>query len=204
MTVTNLAVNQTISLAGILNTKLEKPILQSEVGLDVLATLTKHAIRWDEFSLKHNNDGSFKAGIITTADISPTLAILGTQLANHQNYRKSSIANPSATAATNGTAVVLTPPTGYVSMVPMACDVVFAGTFGAETVTANITVTFSDNTTASVTKTATAVGTASLTNSDLMTLSKDAVYIEQISVVSQSTIASSAVTVTLNHYGLYL
>lgn len=70
MTVTNLAIGQQVNLATIFNTKLEKPILQSEMGLDVLASATKQAVRWDEFSLKHNNDGSFKAGIIATADIS--------------------------------------------------------------------------------------------------------------------------------------
>lgn len=71
MTTTNLALSQQISLAGILNTKLEAPILQSEMGLDTQATATKKAVRWDEWSLKHNNDGSFKAGVITQ----PTMKI---------------------------------------------------------------------------------------------------------------------------------
>lgn len=71
MTVTNLAAGQVVGLATILNTKLEKPILSSEMGLDVLASATKQAVRWDEFSQKHNNDGTFKAGIITQ----PTMKI---------------------------------------------------------------------------------------------------------------------------------
>ncbi len=120
------------------------------------------------------------------------------------NYKKSSLANPSATAATNGTAVVLLPATNYSSMFPEAIDVVFGGTFGAETVTATVKVTYSDNLTATVSKTATAVGTTSFANSDIMSLVKDGVYIKEIDVYSQSTIADSAATVTFNHAGFYL
>jgi len=81
MTVTNLAIGQQVNLATILNTKLESPILQSEIGLDVAATVTKKAVRWDEFSLKHNNDGTFKAGIIATVNVAD-LAITTDKLVN--------------------------------------------------------------------------------------------------------------------------
>lgn len=182
MSVTNLAIGQQVNLATILNTKLEKPILQSEMGLDVLATLNGQAIRWNEYTLRHNNTGTLK----------------------NTMYKKNSVASPSATANTYGTAITLAPITNYTGLFPNGIDVVFGGTFGSETVTANITVTFSDTTTALVNKTATVVGTSSLTNSDLMTLSKDGVYITQIVVQSQSTIASSATTVTFNHFGLYI
>jgi hypothetical protein len=86
----------------------------------------------------------------------------------------------------------------------MAIDIVFGGTFGTETVTATVTVTYSDATTASVTKTATATGTSSFSNSDMMTLIKDGVYINKLSVKSKSTIASSLTTVTFNHCGFYM
>ena len=220
MTVTNLAVAQQINLATVLNTKLEKPLLQSEMGLDVAATAIKQAVRWNEFTAKHDNAGNFKAGIINQADVALTTSATATQkpirwdeftkrhnndgTIKQLNYKKSSIANPSATAATNGTVVDLIPATNYSALNPMAVDVVFGGTFGTETVTADITVIYSDATTATITKTATAVGTTSLTGTDLMTLAKDGVYINKISVKSKSSIASSTATVTFNHFGIYL
>lgn len=204
MAITNLAVGQQINLAGILNTKLEAPLHQSEMGLDAMATALGEAIRYDEFSLKHNNNGTFKAGIIANADISATASITSNKLAIQSNYKKGGVSNPSATANTDGTMVTLLPATNYVSMFPQAVDVVFGGTFGAETVTATVNVTYFDATTTMVTKTATAVGTTSFTNSDLMSLIKDATYIKQIDVYSQSTIASSTATVTINHCGFYL
>lgn len=69
MTVTNLAINQQVALATILNTKLEAPILQSEMGLDTQATATRKAVRWDEFTIKHTDAGAFRAGIIATDDL---------------------------------------------------------------------------------------------------------------------------------------
>jgi len=36
------------------------PITQVKMGLDVVASATGKAVRWDEFSLKHNNNGTFK------------------------------------------------------------------------------------------------------------------------------------------------
>jgi len=220
MTVTNLAVAQQINLATVLNTKLEAPLLQSEMGLDVAATATKQAVRWDEFTVKHDNAGNFKVGIINQADVALTTSATATQkpirwdeftkrhnndgTIKQLNYKKSSIANPSATAATNGTVVDLLLATNYSALNPMAVDVVFGGTFGTETVTADITVTYSDTTTATVTKTATAIGTTAFANSDLMSLIKDGVYINKISVKSKSSIASSTATVTFNHFGFYL
>lgn len=202
MTVTNLANGQQVNLASVLNTKLEKPVLQSEMGLDAQASAAGMAVRWNEFSNKHNNDGSFKG--IVDGDISNSAGVKASKLAIRQLYKKSSLANPSATSSTYGTAVTLAPVTGYSSLVPIAIDCVFGGTFGSETVTAEVTVTYSDSTTASVTKTATATGTTSFTNSDIMSLMKDGVYITQIAVQSQSTIASTTATVTFNHAGFYL
>jgi hypothetical protein len=60
MTITNHAVGESINLATTLNTKLEAPVLQHEMGLDAVASASGNAVRWNEFSLKHNNDGSFK------------------------------------------------------------------------------------------------------------------------------------------------
>jgi len=276
MTVTNRAIGEQINLAEVLNTKLEAPIRQSEMGLDVAASATGQAVRWNEFSLKHNNDGSFKSGIIKGADIanatitadnianatitatqiadeaitgtkianatitadnianatitadnianntitatqiadeaitnnqiSATAAIQASKLAIQKLYNKSSVANPSNTADTDGTVVDLLPPTGFLSLVPLGMNIVFEGTFGTETetVTANVTVTYSDSTIASITKTATAAGTVTLNTTDFLSLIKDGVYINKISVKSQSTIDNSAVTVTFNHYGFYL
>lgn len=218
MTITNHAVGEQINLATVLNTKLEKPILQSEMGLDAQATSTGQSVRWDEFSLKHNNDGSFKG--IDQADIKLTASATATQKPvrydewskRHNNdgtlkqiiYKKSIASNPSATANTYGTAVDYSVTANYSSLLPHAVDVVFGGTFGTETVTAQIVVTYSDATTTNITKTATAAGTTSLTSSDIMSLIKDGVNITKLSVSSQSTIASSTATVTFNHYGIQL
>lgn len=202
MTVTNLATGQSINLASTLNTKLEAPLHQSEMGLDAAASSTGQAVRWDEFTVKHNNNGSFKG--IVDADISGTAAIQSSKIASQKMYNKSNAANPSATANTYGTVVNITPLTGFSSLVTLGMNIVFGGTFGTETVTANVTVTYSDSTTASITKTATATGTTTLNTTDFLALVKDGVYINQISVKSESTIASSTATVTFNQYGFYL
>jgi hypothetical protein len=143
-------------------------------------------------------------GTLTGAQISSSAAIAASKLNIRHNYSKSSTSNPSATAATYGTAVNLTPASGYGSLFPIAMNIVFGGTFSSETVTANITVTYGDATTASLTKTATATGTVTLTSTELMGLVKDGTYITQVSVESRSTIASSAATVVFNHCGFYL
>ena len=201
-----------------LSTKLESPINQAQITLTTQATTTGKAVRYDEFSVKHNNDGTFK-GVDqedmnltnqATANSKPIRYDEFTKRHNNDgtikqiNYKKSSIANPSATANAYGTAVTLTPLTNYTGIYPMAIDIVFGGTFGSETVTAQFTVTYSDSTTALITKTATATGTVSLTNSELMSLIKDGVYITQTSMQSKSTITSSAVTTTFNRAGIYL
>lgn len=202
MTITNRANGEQINLAQVLNSKVEAPILQTEMGLETQASATKQAVRWDEFSVKHNNDGTFKG--IADTDVSATAGIQAKKIAMQKMYKKSSVSNPSATAVTYGTAIDLIPVNGYASIVPRHCDIVFGGTFGSETVTAQIVVTFNDNNTLSLTKTATATGTVSLTGTDWINLTKDGVYITKFSVNSQSTINSSAVTVTFNHIGFYL
>lgn len=240
MSKTNHAIGEQVNLAEILNGKLESPILQAEMGLDAQANAngqairyeefavkhnadgsfkgidqgdmklssagiaTQKPVRWDEFSVKHENNGNFKSRIIQNEDINDNAGIAASKLAIHNNYKKNATANPSATANTDGTTVTLMPPTGYLSLNPLGVDIVFAGTFGAETITATVKVTYGDLTTATLEKTATAVGTTSLNNTDLMQLIKDGTYIKQIDVYSKSSIASSAVAVTFNHFGFYL
>lgn len=183
MTVTNYSVGQTINLTNVLNSKLEKPILQTEMGLDIQATGTKQAVRWDEFSARHNNVGTIK----------------------QQMFNKSGNANPSATVNNYGVAITNIPPTNYTSVLTLGANIVFGGTFGSsETVTLQKTVTYSDGTSTSITKTATASGTVTLSVSDFLTLVKDGVYITQTSYQSQSNIANSQVTVSVNRYGMYL
>lgn len=220
MTTTNRAIGEQVNLATVLNGKLEAPILQSEMGLDAQATATGKAVRWDEFSVKHNNDGSFKTGAINQADVALTTQATATQkpvrwdewtkrhndtgTIKQQMYKKSQASNPSATIDTYGAAVTNTPATNFTAILPLGVDIVFGGTFGAETVTAQIVVTYSDATTATLTKTAVATGTTTLTATDLMGLVKDGVYITQSSFNSKSSIASSTATVTFNRYGLYI
>ena len=240
MAKTNLAIGEQVNLPEVLNKKLESPVLQEEVGLNAQAsqngqavryeeftvkhnadgsfkgidqedmnltsqaTATKKPVRWDEFSLKHENNGKFKSGIIQNVDVNDNADIVASKLAIHNNYKKNATANPSATANTDGTTVTLMPPTGYLSLNPLGVDIVFAGTFGAETITATVKVTYGDLTTATLEKTATAVGTTSFNNADLMQLIKDGTYIKQIDICSKSSIASSAAAVTFNHFGFYL
>lgn len=221
MTVTNIASGQSINLATTLNSKLESPIKTSEVGLDAQATATGQAVRWDEFSQKHNNDGTFKTGVVDqpTINLSTSATANGkavrrdefsvrhndTGTVKQQMFNKSGTANPSATANTNGSATVNSPATNYTAIVTLGVNLIFGGTFGgSETVTCTKTVTYSDSTTATLTKTATALGTISFTNSDFLTLVKDGVTITQSSWATQSSIANSQVTVTVNRYGLYL
>lgn len=218
MTTTPHAVGESINLATVLNGKLEAPVLQADMGLDTQAAATKQAVRWDEFSNKHNNDGSFKG--IDQGDMNLTAQATATKkpvrwdefsvrhnnggTLKHQMFNKSTTANPSATANTLGTATSNTPPTNYTALATLGVNLVFGGTFGAETVTVTKTVTYSDGTTASLTKTATATGTTTLNTTDFLALTKDGVYITQSSWQSQSTIANSAVTVTVNRYGFYM
>jgi hypothetical protein len=183
MTVNNVATGQQYNMASLFNSKLEAPLHQSEMGLDAVASATGQAVRWDEFSIRHNNTGTLK----------------------HQMFNKSTTANPSATANTNGTAVTNTPPTNFTAINTQGVNLVFGGTFGgSETVTVTKTVTFSDNSTLTLTKTATATGTVTFTTTDFLSIVKDGLYITQTSYASQSNIASSAVTVTVNRYGFYM
>lgn len=218
MTNTPHATGESINLATWVNTKVEAPLLQSEMGLEAAASATKQAVRWDEFSQKHNNDGTFKG--IDQADMKLSAQATASQKpvrwdefsARHNNdgtikqqmFNKSTTANPSATANTLGVATLNTPPANFKALATLGVNLVFGGTFGSETVSCIKTVTYSDGTTASLTKTATAAGTVSLTVADFLALVKDGVSIVQSSWQSQSTIASSLATVTVNRYGFYL
>lgn len=164
----------------------------------------------DKFSIIHNEDGSFRTGIINDADVSNSANIQASKLAIRKNYKKKSIANPSPEANKDGVVNNLTPVNGFSALVPMAMDIVFGGTFSNETVTAKIVITYSDSTTLTVARTATSTETVtvnqtvSFTSTDMMELIKDEVYITKVAVSSQSNIDKSAATVILNHYGLYL
>lgn len=221
MTLNPLAVGQTVNLTTEFNKKVELPIIQSDMVLDVAASATGQAVRYDEFSQKHNNDGTFKTGAINQADINLTSSATATGKpvrrdefsARHNDtgtvkqmmFNKSGTANPSATVNTPGTATTNTPVANYTALATLGVNLVFGGTFGgSETVTVTKTVTYSDSTTATLTKTATATGTTTLSTTDFLALVKDGLYITQSSWTSQSNIASSAVTVTVNRYGFYM
>lgn len=175
-----------------------------KINLTTVPTTTGKAIRWDEFSVVHNNDGTLKSTIIGNTEVKDNAAIVSSKLAIQKMFKKTSIIVPSATLDTYGTEVTLLPTTGYISIVPLMFDVVFGGTFGTETVTVDITVTYSDDLTSTITKTATAIGTVSLSNSDIFSLVKDNVYIKKMAFKSKSSIASTTATTTLNYYGFYL
>ena len=73
------------------------------------------------------------------------------------------------------------------------------GTVGtSETVTLEIIVTFSDATTATVTHAFTATGSYQLTQAEITSLTKDAVYITQTSVASMSSLTATSATTSAN------
>src|SRR5690606_28979547 len=114
-------------------------INSADIGLTTPSTATGKPIRWDEFSNKHNNDGTFKTGAVGNADIADTAvnnakvannaAIVASKLAIQKMFKKSSSVTLSATANTYGTVIELTPPTGYVALMPLGISFVFSGTF---------------------------------------------------------------------------
>lgn len=148
-------------------------------------------------------NAGFAPGATTSAQ---TTIIDGAEYINGQlryvaNTRvwTSATLTPAASAATNGTAATMSPASlqlGFAALV--MARVVFAGTFGSETVTATFTATFSDNSTAVATATATTAGTQVVASGGLLSLHKDGQYIKTLAIALQSTIASSAVTATAN------
>lgn len=164
----------------------------------------------EAFSVMHKKDGRLRTGVIVDADVSNSASIQANKLAIRKNYKKHSTANPSPLANIEGVVNCLIPVDGFSSLMPMAMDIVFGGTFNNETITAKIVITYSDSTTLTVARTATSTDTVtvnqtvSFTSTDMMELIKDGVYITKVAVSSQSNIDSSTATVILNHYGLYL
>jgi hypothetical protein len=204
MSTTNYAIGEQINLAEVLNSKIESGVLQTELNLEAAGTLTGQATRYDEFIKEHVYTGTHKNGFLVDSYVSSNAQIQATKLAIHKNYYKSTSVVPATTASTNGTAITLTPPQGYSMIQPLGMDMIFGGTFNNETITITNTITYSDTTTTTVTYTSTATGTTSLTNSQLMALVKDGVYITSISTVAQSSIANTSATILINRYGLYL
>ena len=110
---------------------------------------------------------------------------------------------PDATAGTYGTAKDILPEAGFSSFVPLSFDLVFGGTFGTETVTAQLVITYTDGSTQTITSyTATAVGTTSLTIDQLRGLFATGKFvgIASIAVATSSTLASSATTLAINSH----
>ena len=114
--------------------------------------------------------------------------------------------NPPAAVSTYGTVQNIAPGTDFGSIKPLSCDIVFGGTFGTETVTVQIVVTFSDGTTHTTTTfTATGTGTTAMTNAQLRsTFYKNAVTITNIAINSKSSLAagSSIATVEVKMHGI--
>jgi len=101
-----------------------------------------------------------------------------------------------------GSAVDIVPDTGFKAVFIDSITLTWGGTFGTgETVTISITVTFSDDTTASITRSATAIGSITLNPADLQPLYKHGVYITKISVASSSNLSSTSVTTSVTIYG---
>jgi hypothetical protein len=195
--------NQKFNPRTVLNSKLESVTKQSEVNMGSAATSTGQLVRQDEFAIEHNNDGTHKDGIVDNAAIASNAGIYATKIANHRAYKKSTGITPSATANTYGTGIDLTLASNFAMIAPQGCDIVFGGTFNSETVTVQMTVTYNDSTTAVFTYTGNAASTRSLTNSELMNMEADGLFITKITTKAMSTIANTTATVTVNRYGYF-
>jgi hypothetical protein len=114
----------------------------------------------------------------------------------------SAAASPAATAATYGTAVDVNPATGYYGIVPRSIKLTAGGTFGAtETLTARVTATYDDATTAAVTHDFTATGDYTLTEAEVNSLIADGKAITKFSVDCESSDASSTATASVTIVG---
>lgn len=113
-------------------------------------------------------------------------------------------ATPSATANTLGTAQVVSPSTDYFCFDIEQLRLVSGGTFAAETLTVNVTFTFSDLSTQTFSTTFTATGvTYDLTGGNLnVNAYKDGLFLTSVSVACQSTIANSTANVTATISGV--
>lgn len=130
----------------------------------------------------------------------PAVTVLPTQ-----TQRKGIVtATPSATANTLGTAQFVNPASGAAGLLPTAVRVVSGGTFNAETLTYNVTFTFSDNSTLffQATFTATAVTFDLALGNLLVNAYKDGLKCISVNLACQSTIGSSAATATMTVVGL--
>lgn len=153
-------------------------------------------------------------GLYTITDPRDVLALLnqGWRITSQQSsgdiFLWSAVAanvNASTTTASlYGTAAVQTPDSGVKYFVPLSFDVVF-GSMTTETVTVDVTTTWSDGTTTDIaTYTATTNGTTAFTNAQLRAQfgAKDGLSIASVTIKSKSSITSSSATVAINAHGV--
>jgi hypothetical protein len=101
---------------------------------------------------------------------------------------------PSATLNTYGAVTTIAPSADFASLKPLSCDIVFAGTFGSETLTVKILVTFNDATTQTSTAfTATGTGTTAMTLAQIRnTFYKAGVAIASIALSCASSLGAGS------------
>jgi len=121
---------------------------------------------------------------------------------------------PSATASTYGAPFVVSPTaanstavnastfqTASVSALKLS-EITFAITCATETITAQVTVTYNDGTTAAIaTKTTTSSTTLTYATADLVALYANGKYISSVACAIKSSISSSTATATVTVYG---
>ncbi len=171
----------------------------------VLQTATNGAVMDLELhGSRHSSTGAdpIPAGGIAWSQVTtPSTGIPVSELAPNDLFVKAPAPTPGVSSA-YGTAVVDTAP-AIKGILPLAVAMTAGGTVGtSETVTIEIITTFSDATTATVTHAFTAVGTYQLTQAEVSTLTKDAVYITQTSVASMSSLTATTATTTVNITGI--
>lgn len=106
---------------------------------------------------------------------------------------------PSATINTYGAVVNILPTSTWEYLINYYTFIISGGTFGTETLTVRITVTFSDGTILEVLKTFTATGVNTKLSPN--ELNKDAVYVTQFAYDCKSDIASSTAVATVYFNG---
>jgi len=113
-----------------------------------------------------------------------------------------SVSPPLGTGGSLGSAVSISPDTGYSRIIPQGVTIAVGGTLASgETITVRIRFNFDDGTSAYKDFSFTATGSYTLTESDLQSLWKNGASITSISVQVASSASSTSATVTVTVRG---
>lgn len=137
------------------------------------------------------NDGEFNTLSAGSIDVTSTEADFNSSELKEVKFKlcnkTSSAASASGTADTYGSAVTISPITGYYGILLQGAVLSCTAITGGTTLTVRLTANYDDSTTASVTHDFTTTGDYTLTDSEIRSLIKDSVAITSFSVDVKST-----------------